>query len=121
MKKKVFSVVILPVIVAFAVIWIHLGSLVNFHQNRIWHKHLIPRVIGSIKEKEKYKTLPLFQKNKPGHYHNSPEFLPFSSMEAGQNCAHFASEFSCCILLPPPVIITFISPTPSGLRAPPPG
>lgn len=38
---------------AIAVIWIYLGNLVNFHQNRIWGKQLIPVACSSTRVKEK--------------------------------------------------------------------
>ncbi len=38
---------------ALAVIWIYLGNLVNFHQNRIWGKQLIPVACSSTRIKEK--------------------------------------------------------------------
>jgi len=38
---------------AVAVVWIYLGNLVNFHQNRIWGKQLIPVACSSTRYKEK--------------------------------------------------------------------
>jgi hypothetical protein len=38
---------------AFAVVWIYLGNLVNFHQHRIWGKQLIPVACYSTRAKEK--------------------------------------------------------------------
>jgi hypothetical protein len=38
---------------ALAVLWIYLGNLVNFHQNRIWGKQLIPVACSSTRVKEK--------------------------------------------------------------------
>jgi hypothetical protein len=38
---------------AFAVIWIYLGNLVNFHQYHIWGKQLIPVACYSTRAKEK--------------------------------------------------------------------
>jgi len=38
---------------AFAVLWIYVGNLVNFHQNRIWGKQLIPVAYSSTRVKEK--------------------------------------------------------------------
>ena len=38
---------------ALAVVWIYLGNLVNFHQNRIWGKQLIPVACSSTRVKEK--------------------------------------------------------------------
>jgi len=37
---------------AVAVVWIYLGNLVNFHQNRIWGKQLIPVACSSTRYKE---------------------------------------------------------------------
>lgn len=38
---------------ALAVVWIYLGNLVNFHQNHIWGKQLIPVSCYSTRAKEK--------------------------------------------------------------------
>jgi hypothetical protein len=38
---------------AFAVLWIYFGNLVNFHQNHIWGKQLIPVECSSTRIKEK--------------------------------------------------------------------
>lgn len=38
---------------AVAVVWIYLGNLVNFHQNHIWGKQLIPVSCYSTRAKEK--------------------------------------------------------------------
>jgi len=38
---------------AFAVLWIYLGNLVNFHQHHIWGKQLIPVACSSTRLKEK--------------------------------------------------------------------
>lgn len=38
---------------ALAIVWIYLGNLVNFHQNRIWGKQLIPVACYSTRAKEK--------------------------------------------------------------------
>ncbi|MCF8227380.1 MAG: hypothetical protein K9J24_00410 [Bacteroidales bacterium] len=46
----------LSVIIAATVLWIFLGSLINFHQHRIWGKQLIEEVSPVIKPKDE-KTL----------------------------------------------------------------
>ncbi len=38
---------------ALAVIWVYMGNLVNFHQNRIWGKQLMPVECSSTRVKEK--------------------------------------------------------------------
>jgi len=38
---------------AFGVMWIYLGSLINFHQHHIWGKQLIPVACSSNRAKEK--------------------------------------------------------------------
>jgi hypothetical protein len=38
---------------AFGVMWIYLGSLVNFHQHHIWGKQLIPVACSSTRAKDK--------------------------------------------------------------------
>lgn len=41
---------------AFAIIWIYLGNLVNFHQHRIWGKQLLPVACSTTRSKEKDST-----------------------------------------------------------------
>jgi hypothetical protein len=38
---------------AVAVFWIHIGSIINFHQHKIWGKQLIPAVCSANRQKEK--------------------------------------------------------------------
>jgi len=38
---------------AFAVIWIYIGNLINFHQHHIWGKQLMPVECSSTRVKEK--------------------------------------------------------------------
>ena len=38
---------------AVAITWIYVGSLVNFHQNRIWNKPLIPAALLTQPEKKR--------------------------------------------------------------------
>ncbi len=43
----------LSVVIAATVLWIFLGSLINFHQHRIWGKQLIEEAAPVIKPKDK--------------------------------------------------------------------
>ena len=38
---------------AFAVLWIYIGSLVNFHQHKIWGRPLLPQLLFCKRDKEK--------------------------------------------------------------------
>ena len=59
---------------AFAVVWIYLGNLVNFHQNHIWGKQLIPTACYSTRAKEK---------------NVSPDFEKYNSLKHSLPGLHF--------------------------------
>ncbi len=48
---------ILNLSLSFFILWLSLGSLVNFHQHHIWKRLLIPQVVASLKQKDKQKGL----------------------------------------------------------------
>ena len=39
---------------AIAILWICIGTLVNFHQHKIWGKPLLPELLYAKRDKEKY-------------------------------------------------------------------
>ena len=52
----------LTLIVAFAVIFVSLGSLINFHQHKIWGKQLIPQLVANNRVKDESKYFQSFAK-----------------------------------------------------------
>lgn len=38
---------------AFAVLWVHFGNIINFHQHRIWGKQLLPVAVTNTRCKDK--------------------------------------------------------------------
>jgi hypothetical protein len=39
---------------AAAILWIYIGSLVNFHQHKIWGRPLLPQLLFAKRDKEKH-------------------------------------------------------------------
>jgi hypothetical protein len=53
---------------AFAIGWFYLGSLVNFHQHRIWGKQMIPQLNSSSRNKSK--SLPGYGDDETAGFHS---------------------------------------------------
>jgi hypothetical protein len=47
---------------AISILWIYVGSLVNFHQHHLWRRQLIPQVVSSLNKNEKSKVSARFHK-----------------------------------------------------------
>lgn len=64
---------------AIAVAIISLGSLINFHQYKIWGKPLIPQFVGikrDVQKSDKYYLSTKMEKgNTPGQKFSCPDFL----------------------------------------------
>jgi hypothetical protein len=60
---------------AAAVMWIYIGSLVNFHQHKIWGKPLLPELLYAKRDKEQ--TVDYAMLLKPGFTKDkSPDNFP---------------------------------------------
>jgi hypothetical protein len=104
---------------AAAILWIYIGSLVNFHQHKIWGRPLLPQLLYAKRDKEQSidfcKLLnPDFPKDiNPGNFDN---FSGISSSSANGN--YYLTSFLTIIsAYRPAVTERFISS--NGLRAPP--
>jgi hypothetical protein len=92
------------------------GSLINFHQNRIWHKPLLPEFIAYKRDKEKT----LDHASLQNIFHPSP--LPFTILDADCNpVSDYTAQlevvfFRLTATAPVPVSL---NPGIHGLRAPP--
>ena len=92
------------------------GSLINFHQNRIWHKPLLPEFVAYKRDKEKT----LDHASLENIFHPSP--LPFTVLDADCNpVMDYAASMAITFLntksaQPVPVSL---KPGIHGLRAPP--
>ncbi|MEI8048969.1 MAG: hypothetical protein WCI92_16420 [Bacteroidota bacterium] len=80
---------------AFAVVWIYLGNLVNFHQHHIWGKQLIPVACSSTRAKEKDSAS--FVKNDG----NSKSF------GNGQHFDFSSPDTQVCNILQPEIVSTY--------------
>lgn len=110
--------VIYQMVWAFAILWISLGSLVNFHQHHLWRRQLIPQVVASINKKDKFKLAFQIKQNQDNGNSNGIDLSAVS---------HISSDSFLCFA---PVITLIqayrqsdeLSPEPGGspsLRAPP--
>ena len=61
-RRKKSSIIIFFCLQAMAVAIICLGSLINFHQYKIWGKPLIPNFVGYKRDVEKYSNVLSFSK-----------------------------------------------------------
>jgi hypothetical protein len=104
---------------AMAVAIICFGSLINFHQYKIWGKPLIPNFVGYKRDIEKHAKTASFSKLSPDKQHLQNDFsgndfdypIEIPRLNVGSACL---ISFSLTQFIP---VSTRISP--SGLRGPP--
>jgi hypothetical protein len=115
LKKSAFrKLIFLPWTIS--VLLLCIGSLINFHQNRIWHKPLLPEFVGYKRDNEKRSVAAdLPSLSHPNHFH-------LIVSDAVLNPANARLIFYIIAFVPvsyqilPPVIPV---PVIHGLRAPP--
>jgi hypothetical protein len=102
-----------------AVAIICLGSLINFHQYKIWGKPLIPNFVGYKRDIEKYTKTVSFSKLTGSHHHFYKDFqgndfdFPTETIRTQYGPVSFVSiDLSQKIPVTSPL-------TSSGLRGPP--
>jgi hypothetical protein len=74
---------------ALAIFYLHLGSLVNFHQHHLWKKYLIPTVIAGKKVKNEEDTLIVKVNKQSGNIGLSIDpvsYQVFESKSTEQSC-----------------------------------
>jgi hypothetical protein len=104
---------------AIAVAIICLGSLINFHQYKIWGKPLIPQFVGIKRDAEKSgKTFLIAKSDKSNNviqkYAHSTDLISFVE------CVRYCCGSGTFIISAPSQITPFRIPAGSvGLRAPP--
>ncbi|MHC1706577.1 MAG: hypothetical protein AB9842_03525 [Bacteroidales bacterium] len=81
---------VIHIIWAFAILWISLGSLINFHQHHLWRKQLIPEVVASFNKKEKSKVVHSIKQHQENSNDNGIDqsAVPFTSSDSHN---HYAS------------------------------
>jgi|GEM_PF-807412 len=104
---------------AIAVAIICLGSLINFHQYKIWGKPLIPTFVGYKRDIEKYSKVISFSKfsrndhSTPNHFSGTDGIFPTESVR-------IICGFTCCNISGyAPVVPDPVRTCSCGLRAPP--
>lgn len=70
---------------AFAIVWISLGSLINFHQHHLWRKQLIPQVVASLNKKDKSKFVVQFRQNQDSGNDNGIDLIAVSDVNTGSD------------------------------------
>jgi hypothetical protein len=102
---------------ALAVVWIYLGNLVNFHQNRIWGKQLIPVACSSTRVKEKDEAS--FVKNdRSSKFFDSGQHFDFTT--PGQRiCDIPYFEVATVYFLPPDALVIIQGIQAFSFRGPP--
>ena len=79
---------------AISVLWIMIGSLVNFHQHKIWGKPLLPQLICTKRDKEQTLDIQkLFHKDQAHDYSSFPGTVPGN----GISCLHVSNHYSFSI------------------------
>ncbi len=117
--RRKTSLIIFLCFQALAVTIICCGSLINFHQYKIWGKPLIPNFVGYKRDIEKYSKTLSFSKYATDNQHlqkdshgNDIEFVTENICLIHLSSSLFTSEFS--LLAPAKSRISS-----SGLRGPP--
>jgi hypothetical protein len=104
---------------AAAILWIYVGSLVNFHQNKIWGKALLPQLLYAKRDKEHTIDFNKLIKTDPPKNLNPFNVDYFTGIPASPSIEYFNVSSSTDIILTAKTILVkrFISS--DGLRAPP--
>jgi hypothetical protein len=110
--KKAFLLVL-----AWSIIWISLGSLINFHQHKIWGRHLIPQICAYLPGKDKsdhsqFKVKPQAEKSFRFVYNPDAEISSFQGQVQVSSFILSLKAFSG-------PVFSGISCLPASLRAPP--
>jgi len=101
---------------AISVALLCIGSLINFHQNRIWHKPLLPEFVATKRENEK------ILKNADLHFFSGKVLPVFSGPDALLSAAKQFTTTSEYVILPEGSFTFAVVPVAigsNGLRAPP--
>ena len=102
-----------------AILWIYIGSLVNFHQHKIWGRPLLPQLIYAKRDKDQsidYNKL--IKPDLPNNI-NPGNFNYFSLIPASLSTEYFISPSSCPFNSTAEIILIKRVVSSNGLRAPP--
>jgi hypothetical protein len=102
MTRRRYSKFLFLILQAMAVAIICLGSLINFHQYKIWGKPLIPNFVGYKRDIEKYsKALSFSKLSRDNHniqkYNPGSDFAFSNDNNSIQSCSGIVAsiDFSC--------------------------
>jgi len=105
---------------AAAILWIYIGSLVNFHQHKIWGRPLLPQLLYAKREKEQSVDFNKLLKPDIPKVFNPENFSYFTGIPVSSSNEYpdFSSS-SSYILLTANITLTQRFVSSNGLRAPP--
>jgi hypothetical protein len=103
---------------AAAILWIYIGSLVNFHQHKIWGKALLPELIYAKRDKDQSIDYTKLIKPDLPRDINPGSFDSFSTIP-GSFIEYFTSSSSYHFISTAEIILIKRAVSSNGLRAPP--
>jgi len=104
---------------AAAILWISIGSLVNFHQHKIWGRALLPQLIYAKRDKDQSIDYNKLIKPDLPRDINPGSFDYFSATPASSSTEYFTSSSSYYFSSTPEFILIKRDISSNGLRAPP--
>jgi hypothetical protein len=104
---------------AAAILWIYIGSLVNFHQHKIWGRPLLPQLLYAKRDKDQ--TIDFNKLIKPDLPKdiNPGNFDYFNGIPVSLSSEYLNLSFSYSFISPAEIVLTERFVSSNGLRAPP--
>jgi hypothetical protein len=104
---------------AAAILWIYIGSLVNFHQHKIWGRPLLPQLLYAKRDKEHSIDFHKLIKPDLPRDINPCNFDHFIGTPASLSTEYFINSSSTNKILPVKFVLVKRLISSDGLRAPP--
>jgi hypothetical protein len=104
---------------AAAILWIYIGSLVNFHQHKIWGRPLLPQLLYAKRDKEQSVDFNKLLKPDVPKIINPDNLDLFTGIPFSSSIDYCKFSSSSYISLTANTILTQRFVSSNGLRAPP--
>jgi hypothetical protein len=104
---------------AAAILWIYIGSLVNFHQHKIWGRPLLPQLLYAKRDKEQSVDFTKLLKPDIPKVINPDNLDLFTGIPVSPSIEHPDFSSTSYIALTANTILTKRFVSSNGLRAPP--
>jgi hypothetical protein len=104
---------------AAAILWIYIGSLVNFHQHKIWGRPLIPQLLYAKRDKEQSVDFGKLIKPDLSKDINPGNFDNFTGIQSSPSSEYFNSASFSNFIATAKTILAERFVSSNGLRAPP--